>query len=81
MTRCPRPNDRRNVAYEIEPDIAERRGRPASHTRPDRPAGRKYNLKASAFQANPSKTKQKSLDLLGFIRPNRGFSRVYSESK
>jgi hypothetical protein len=71
----------RNLAYdEIEPDMAER-GRPATAPRPNRPAERKYNLKANASQANPSKTKQKSLDLLGFIRPNQDFSRGYSESK
>jgi hypothetical protein len=32
-------------------------------------------------QAQPNKTKQKSLDLLGFIRPNRDFSMGYGESK
>jgi hypothetical protein len=33
------------------------------------------------FQIIPSKTKQNSLDLLGFIRPNRDFSKAYSYSK
>jgi hypothetical protein len=32
-------------------------------------------------QTNPSKTKQNSLVLFGFIRPNRDFSMGYSESK
>jgi hypothetical protein len=31
-------------------------------------------FQAKGFQAKPNKTKQNSLDLLGFIRPNRGFS-------
>jgi hypothetical protein len=31
------------------------------------------------IQTNPSKTKQKSLDLLGFIRLNRGFSMGYEQ--
>jgi hypothetical protein len=30
-----------------------------------------------SLQANPNKTKQKSLDFLGFIRPNRDFSMRY----
>jgi hypothetical protein len=29
------------------------------------------------IQEKPNKTKQKSLDLFGFIRPNQGFSRGY----
>jgi hypothetical protein len=41
------------------------------------PQGAKYNLGANSVQANPNKTKQKSLDFLGFIRPNRGFSMGY----
>jgi hypothetical protein len=32
-------------------------------------------------QANPSKSKQKGLDLLGFIRPNQDFSMGYDDSK
>jgi hypothetical protein len=40
---------------------------------------RKCNLKARSVQANPNKTKQKSLDLLGFIRPNRDFSMGYEQ--
>jgi hypothetical protein len=36
-----------------------------------------FNQSASSAQTNPNKTKQKSLDLLGFIRPNRGFSKGY----
>ena len=32
-------------------------------------------------EANPNKTKQKSLDLLGFIRPNRDFSMGYGRKK
>jgi hypothetical protein len=38
-------------------------------------------LQVADFQTIPSKTKQKSLDFLGFIRPNRGFSMGYSDSK
>jgi hypothetical protein len=33
-----------------------------------------FNQHANSFQAKPNKTKQKGLDLLGFIRPNRDFS-------
>jgi hypothetical protein len=33
------------------------------------------------IQAKPNKSKQKSLDLHGFIRPNRDFSMGYEESK
>jgi hypothetical protein len=33
------------------------------------------------IQAKPNKTKQKSLDLLGFLWSNRGFSMGYGESK
>jgi hypothetical protein len=32
-------------------------------------------------QARPNKSKQKRLDLLGFIRPNRAFSIGYDDSK
>jgi hypothetical protein len=32
-------------------------------------------------QARPNKTKQKALDLLGFLRPNRDFSMGYGQSK
>jgi hypothetical protein len=32
-------------------------------------------------QASPSNSKQKGLDLLGFIRPNRGFSMGYGGKK
>jgi hypothetical protein len=40
-----------------------------------------FNQGANSFQIDPNKTKQKYLDLLGFIRPNRGFSMGYGESK
>jgi hypothetical protein len=36
-----------------------------------------YNRRASSVQTNPNKTKQKSLDFLGFVRPNRDFSKGY----
>jgi ArsR family transcriptional regulator len=36
---------------------------------------------AKGLQAKPNKTKQNSLDLLGFIRPNRDFSMGYGDSK
>jgi hypothetical protein len=42
---------------------------------------RRFNQHAKSVQINPNKTKQKSLDLLGFIRPNRDFSKGYGESK
>jgi hypothetical protein len=48
---------------------------PASAKRPE------YNHRANSLQINPNKTKQNCLDLLGFIRPNRGFSMGYGESK
>jgi hypothetical protein len=46
---------------------------------PSREAG--FNLRANSIQINPNKSKQKSLDFLGFIRPNRDFSMGYGESK
>jgi hypothetical protein len=36
---------------------------------------------AKQKQIKPNKTKQNGLDFLGFIRPNRGFSMGYTESK
>jgi hypothetical protein len=36
---------------------------------------------AKTIQAKPNKTKQKSLDFLGFLWPNRAFSMGYGESK
>jgi hypothetical protein len=48
---------------------------PASSAEPIR--GRGFNQGANSSQANPNKTKQKSLDFLGFIRPNRDFSMGY----
>jgi hypothetical protein len=36
-----------------------------------------FNQRANSSQANPSKTKQNSLDFLGFIRPNRDLSMGY----
>jgi hypothetical protein len=47
----------------------------------DSPREAGFNLRANFVQINPNKTKQKSLDFLGFIRPNRGFSTGYGESK
>jgi hypothetical protein len=38
-------------------------------------------FQTKGFQAKSNKTKQNSLDLLGFIRPNRDFSTGYSDSK
>jgi hypothetical protein len=38
-----------------------------------------FNQRANSAQANPNKTKQKSLDFLGFIRPNRDFSKGYEQ--
>jgi hypothetical protein len=43
--------------------------------------GAELVLATKQIQENPRKTKQNRLDLLGFIRPNRGFSMGYSESK
>jgi hypothetical protein len=53
----------------------------ASPTRPDRRAANRFNQSANSSQANPNKTKQKSLDFLGFIRPNRDFSMGYEQKK
>jgi hypothetical protein len=36
---------------------------------------------AKQFQAKPNKSKQNSLDFLGFIRPNQDFSMGYTDSK
>ena len=36
-----------------------------------------YNLKATSFQTNPNKNKENSLDFVGFLSPNRGFSKGY----
>jgi hypothetical protein len=36
---------------------------------------------AKQIQAKPNKSKQKRLDLLGFIRPNPDFSMGYGDSK
>jgi hypothetical protein len=49
---------------------------------PPRPLGQASggcNQGANSVQINPNKTKQKSLDFLGFIRPNRGFSKGYEQ--
>ena len=42
---------------------------------------RGFGSAAKLFQARPSKTKQKCLDLLGFIRQNRDLSMGYDDSK
>jgi hypothetical protein len=42
---------------------------------------RRYNFRASFVQGNPSKSNEKSLDLLGFPWPNLDFSKGYDESK
>jgi hypothetical protein len=55
-----------------------RLGQPGRH---ETPVAREYSQRASFAQASPNNSKQKSLDLLGFIRPNRDFSMTYSESK
>jgi hypothetical protein len=36
-----------------------------------------YNPWASLVQANPNESKEKSLDLFGFLWPNRAFSKGY----
>ena len=38
---------------------------------------RRYNPWASLVQANPNESKEKSLDLFGFLWPNRAFSKGY----
>jgi hypothetical protein len=43
--------------------------------------GRQTFKHAKLIQAKPNKTKQKSLDFLGFFWPIRGFSMGYGESK
>jgi hypothetical protein len=40
-----------------------------------------YNQSAISSQANPNSSKQEGLDFLGFIRPNRDFSKGYGDSK
>jgi hypothetical protein len=40
-----------------------------------------FNLRASWMQEKARKTKEKSLDFLGFPWPNRDFSKGYGESK
>jgi hypothetical protein len=45
--------------------------------RPGRSGG--FNQSGNSLQANPNKSKQKSLDFLGFIRPNRDFSMGYEQ--
>jgi hypothetical protein len=49
--------------------VSEPPGRAAA-----RRAGAKAQTSAKQNQAEPNKSKQKGLDLLGFIRPNRAFS-------
>jgi hypothetical protein len=51
-------------------------GGAAERTQPLQEA-RGFNQGANSVQTNPNKTKQKSLDFLGFIRPNRDFSKGY----
>jgi hypothetical protein len=48
-------------------------------SRSDPPRGPRFNQSANSVQANPNKAKQISLDLLGFIRPNRDFSMGYGQ--
>src|ERR1700722_10274814 len=50
---------------------APREGVSARQAQPTQPSTTKQ------IQEKPNKTKQKSLDLFGFIRPNQGFSRGY----
>jgi hypothetical protein len=38
-----------------------------------------FNQGANSVQANPNKTKQNCLDFLGFVRPNRDFSKGYEQ--
>jgi hypothetical protein len=54
-----------------------------SPSRPDKQTTRVrgFGFAAKRIQAKPNKTKQKGLDLLGFIRPNRAFSMGYGQSK
>jgi len=42
---------------------------------------RKYNYRASFVQGNARKTKENSLDFLGFLWSNLDFSMGYDESK
>ena len=63
---------------------SRRGGQISSRARLDRPQGPQNatcgRVPSKKIQAKPRKTKEKCLDLLGFIRPNRDFSRGYSES-
>jgi hypothetical protein len=60
-----------------EPKPKAPKGRGPAAAPPDRGPG--FNQRANFVQANPNKTKQKSLDFLGFIRPNRDFSMGYEQ--
>jgi hypothetical protein len=40
-----------------------------------------FAFAAKRIQAKPNKSKWNGLELLGFIRPNLGFSMSYNESK
>jgi hypothetical protein len=60
-------------------NFMSRAARRATSPRSGRRAGRKCNSAASSVQANPNKTKQNCLDFLGFIRPNRDFSKGYEQ--
>src|SRR5208337_504843 len=46
-----------------------------------RPAGQIPQAKPKPDQAKPSQTKEMGLDFLGFLRPIRGFSKGYEDSK
>jgi hypothetical protein len=54
---------------------------PARRKRADGGGRGSATASAKPSQAKPNKTKQNCLDLLGFIRPNRDFSKGYEESK
>jgi hypothetical protein len=57
------------------------RCKPTSKFAPQGRAAPGFNQRAHSPQAKPNKSKQKRLDLLGFIRPIRDFSMGYYDSK
>jgi hypothetical protein len=62
------------------PKVRGRRGAAVPGlSRSDPPRGPRFNQGANSFQIIPNKTKQISLDFLGFIRPNRDFSKGYGQ--
>jgi hypothetical protein len=58
-------------------DLNAGRCRASLPGRPAKPVPEGYNLRATSVQINPNKSKEKSLHFVGFLWPNRGFSKGY----